>query len=321
MAGIDGHGPAGGRMSTRTLVEGALLTAITILFCVLDAYIPIFALVYPLPVVVLVVRRGVRAGVLATVIAVLGTSALAGPLQGLTVLAKVGIVGITLGACLNRRLSAARTIIITGVAVVVSVGLTLAVSILVFDFNLGQLTQAIEEGLRRSIDIYRAMGLSQKDLAMLEQSLRQLVDIMKVTLPAAIFLAIAMVSFINFAVARLVLKRLGHEVASLPRFSHWRVPWYWGWGYIAGGVVMLLGQGYKLDLAFKVGLNIMTIFSYVFLVQGLALAWFFMDKYRVSTPVRVLLVFFMVITRFLSQLVVWLGLFDAWLDLRKLARK
>lgn len=308
-------------MSTRALVEGALLTAITILFCVLDAYIPIFALVYPVPIVVLVVRRGVRAGALATFIAVLGTSALTGPLQGLTVLAKVGIVGITLGACLNRRLSAARTIILTGVAVVVSVGLTLAVSILVFDFNLGQLTQAVEEGLRRSIDIYRSIGLSQKDLAMLEQNLRQLVDIMKMTLPAAMFLAVAMISFIDFTIARLVLKRLGHEVASLPQFSQWRIPWYWGWGYIAGGAIMLLGQGHKMDLAFKAGLNIMTVFSYVFLIQGLALVWFFMDKYRVSTAMRVLLVFFIIITRFLSQLLVWVGLFDAWLDLRKLARK
>jgi len=44
--------------NTRILVESALLVAISTLFCVLDAYIPIFALVYPLPIVILVVRTG-----------------------------------------------------------------------------------------------------------------------------------------------------------------------------------------------------------------------------------------------------------------------
>jgi hypothetical protein len=38
--------------NTRVLVESALLVAISTLFCVLDAYIPIFALVYPLPIVI-----------------------------------------------------------------------------------------------------------------------------------------------------------------------------------------------------------------------------------------------------------------------------
>ena len=91
--------------NTRILVESALLVAISTLFCVLDAYIPIFALVYPLPIVILVVRRGLRAGVWATVVTIAATSMFVGPFQGLLVFTIVGIIGITLAQCIRKQFS------------------------------------------------------------------------------------------------------------------------------------------------------------------------------------------------------------------------
>lgn len=80
----------------------------------------------------------------------------------------------------------------------------------------------------------------------------------------------------------------------------------------------VLGQAYGKDIVFKIGFNLMAVFSYVFLVQGLSVGWFFMEKYKVSGPLRYLIAFFMMFTRLISQIVVWAGLFDGWFDFRKI---
>jgi len=115
-----------------------------------------------------------------------------------------------------------------------------------------------------------------------------------------------------------VLQRLGYKVDEIPRFSLWRVPWYWGWGYILGGALLFGGQVYSQKLLADIGINVFTVFSYVFLVHGLATAWFFLEKYRVASVLRYLIAFFAVMNQFLSQVLIWTGLFDAWLDLRKI---
>lgn len=305
-------------LDTRNIVEAALLTAITILFCVLDAYIPVFALVYPIPVVVLTVRRGVRSGVLATVVAVLGTSALVGPLQGLTVFSKVGIVGLTLGVCIRRQLSPIRSVLITALAVGVSFGLILGISALAFGFDPRELIGTFEKSLERALDIYRHLGMPERDLKTLEGNLREMVKVARQAFPAIVALALVAVGGINYIITRFVLIRLNYKVEDIPPFSRWRMPWYLGWGYILGVSLMFIGQLRGMGPIFQAGLNVFTLFSYIFLVQGLSVAWFFLDKYRVSKILRYFMVFFVVTTQFFAQLLVWAGLFDAWLDLRKL---
>ncbi|HHY45896.1 MAG TPA: YybS family protein [Firmicutes bacterium] len=306
------------RMSTRAMVEGALLVAITILLCVLDAYVPLFALVYPIPVVILVTRHGLRAGLLATVIAVLGTAAITGPVQGVTVLAKVGIAGVTLGECLRRKLSPILTIGITAVAVAVSVALLFGISALAFGFDVAQLEKEFTRSIQGALAFYRHLGMPEKELETARKTLQQMIEIAKISLPAILFLAVIMLSVINYLISAAVLRKLRYEIPQLPRFSMWQIPWYWGWGYIAGGAMTVLGQAYGRDIIFRIGFNLVAIFSYVFLIQGLSVAWYFMDRYKVSSPLRYLLTFFMMFTRLISQVVVWAGLFDGWFDFRKI---
>ncbi|HHY98933.1 MAG TPA: YybS family protein [Firmicutes bacterium] len=306
------------RTSTKAMVEGALLVSITILLCVLDTYIPFLALVYPIPIVVLVTRHGLRSGVLATLIAVLGTSVITGPIQGVTVLAKVGIAGVSLGECLRRKLAPALTIGITSIAVALSVALLFGISAAAFGFSLAQLEREFTTSIQSAISLYRNLGMPEKELATAKQSLEQMLAIAKISFPAIVLLAVIMLSVINYLLATFVLRRLRYEIPTLPKFQTWHLAWYWGWGYILGGVLTVLGQYYHQDIIFRTGFNLMAVFSYIFLIQGLSIAWFFMDRYKVSIPVRYLLVFFLAFTRLFSQVLVWAGLLDGWFDFRKI---
>ncbi|MBP7868917.1 MAG: DUF2232 domain-containing protein, partial [Firmicutes bacterium] len=66
---------------TRALTEGALLAALTIVMYVADVYTKLLLYVIPVPVAILVIRNGIRTGILATLVAALGVGAILGPID------------------------------------------------------------------------------------------------------------------------------------------------------------------------------------------------------------------------------------------------
>jgi uncharacterized protein YybS (DUF2232 family) len=305
--------------NTRILVESALLVAISTLFCVLDAYLPIFALVYPLPIVVLVVRRGLRTGVWATVVTIAATSMFVGPLQGFLVLTKVGIIGITLALCIRRQLSPVKTLAITAVAVAVSMAFVVGFNMFIGGFGIDETFELMQKGMSSALEFYRSMGLAESEISRMETYLSQLTETMKIVLPASLFMAVVTVAGFNYLMARLILGKLGHKMVELKPFSRWRLSWHYGWGYVGGLMLVIIGQVTAVPIVFKIGTNIVSVFGIVFLVQGMAIAWYFFDKYSVHSIVRWLIIIFAILNTTLLQVLSWVGVLDAWLDFRKLS--
>ena len=89
---------------TRALTEGALLAALTIVLYVANVYTQLLIYVIPVPVAILVVRNGLRAGAVASVVSALGVGLVLGPIDGITVLIRVALVGLVMaGSWPSRR--------------------------------------------------------------------------------------------------------------------------------------------------------------------------------------------------------------------------
>jgi uncharacterized protein YybS (DUF2232 family) len=305
--------------NTRVLVESALLVAISTLFCVLDAYIPIFALVYPLPIVILVVRRGLRAGVWATVVTIAATSMFVGPFQGLLVFTKVGIIGITLAQCIRKQFSPVKTVAITAVAVAVSMAFTIGVNLLIGGFGIEETWEMMQKSMDSAIEFYRRIGVAESEISRMETYLSQITEAAKIVLPASLLMVVVTVAGFNYLVARLILGKLGHKLAELKPFSKWRLSWHYGWGYVAGLILASIGQVAAVPLVSNIGTNVMSVFGMVFLVQGAAVAWYFFDKYKLLPIAKWLIMIFIVLNPTLLQILSWAGVLDAWLDFRKLS--
>lgn len=307
------------RISTRALVESAFLVAISTVLCVLDAYVPFLALVYPLPIVVLVVRWGVRSGIWATLVTVAITTMMVGPFQGVTVLTLVGIVGITMAWCIRSRLAPLHTLLFTSLATAVSLGLTVGLGALLGGFSPEELWTSVQESMGAAISFYRSLGVAESELERAQTFLTQLVETARLTLPALLLLTVVGNAGLNYLAARLVLGKLGYKLREIPPFSRWRLTWPFGWGYIAGLVLNTVGQMRSMPLVSRAGLNLLVVFDMLFLMQGLALCWFFMDRYRVNTVVRLVFVAFAFFNPLIARVLSWVGLFDAWFDFRKLS--
>lgn len=305
--------------NTRILVESALLVAISTLFCVLDAYIPVFALVYPLPIVILVVRRGLRAGVWATVVTIAATSMFVGPFQGLLVFTKVGIIGIALAQCIRSQFSPVKTLAITAVAVAVSMIFTVGVNLLIGGFGIEETWELMQKSMDSAIEFYRRIGIAESEISRMETYLSQITEAAKIVLPASLLMVVVTVAGFNYLVARLILGKLGYKMVELKPFSKWRLSWHYGWGYVAGLILASIGQVAAVPLVSNIGTNVISVFGMIFLVQGVAVAWYFFDKYKLLPIAKWLIMISIVLNPTLLQILSWAGVLDAWLDFRKLS--
>lgn len=309
--------------STRSLVEAALLAALTVIFCLATIYLPLIGLFtgffWPVPIVLLGVRHDLRLAALATLVAGLLVAILAGPLTALSMFLGLGVLGLVLGNALRRRVPPLRAVALGGISLLVSLLLLFTFSLLVMGINPLQSYLALyQESVDSVLGFYRSLGLKGAALAEMENTLNQTLSMMRYLVPMALVVGSGFLSFLNFLLARAVLARLGVSYPGFPPFATWRFPRSLAYGYIAGIAALLAGQYWKEELFTHIGLNLQAIFQLLLLVQGLAVAWHFLERSRVARPLRVTLVLLAFFTPLVGQMLFFLGLFDLFFDFRHL---
>ncbi len=309
-------------LKTRSMTEGAMLAAITVVLALLGVYFFGYLLfITPVPIAVLVYRHGLRAGILVAVTASIVSGFFGTMVTTVIFLLVIGLVGVAIGEGLRENFSAAKVMVIgSGVSVLALVLLT-GVAMLFFGPDLIDRTfQMLQESFEQAFSVYERMGIDTGQ-ALGGMSLDRLMQILRMTLPAAVAISGIGLTFVNYALTRMILIRL--NVKDLPWFTpfrNWRSPLYLAWGFILGKALLLITQLSGNQFFLSIGLNIEILFNYVFLIQGLAIAWWFFDKWRLNKPVRVLLVFFAINPTF-STLITFLGVLDTWFDFRKLGQQ
>lgn len=306
-------------LQTRSLTEGAMLAAITVVLTLLGVYFFGYLLfITPVPIAVLVYRHGLRSGILVSITAALVSGIFGSMITTVVFLVVFGLVGVAIGEALREGFSAGKVMVI-GTVVSLGAFLLLAlVAFFVFNANLVEDTfRMLEESFERTFSVYDRMGVDPSQV-LGGFSLQKFLHTMKMVLPSALLMSAVVLSFANFALTRLVLRRVGAgEIQWFTPFQNWRGPWYLSWGYIAAKGLLLYIQLTGNESVLGLALNLEVMFNYVFLIQGLAIAWFFFERWGLSKPIRILLVFFALNPSF-SLFIILLGVLDTWLDFRRL---
>jgi uncharacterized protein YybS (DUF2232 family) len=309
-----------GRHETRSLTEGAMLAAITVLLSLLGAYVfPYVFFIVPVPLAILVYRHGLRQGILVAITSSLLAGILIHISTTVILLLVFGLVGVALGAAMGENLSAPRVLLIGVGASLIAYVLLILVSQAFFGVNVMEmLLESFEISADQISRVYEGLGMEPDQIAEAQTMLQEMMAMMKRVLPATFLLSALLLAFLNFWLTRLILGRLGHEIGWFPPFAQWKFPWYTAWGYILGLGLPLVAKG---DLAQTIASNLQILFTYFFLIQGLALVWFLLDKYNIVGFMRGFILFLILLpgTAF-SVFVIWAGLFDTWFDFRKLER-
>lgn len=191
--------------------------------------------------------------------------------------------------------------------------------ILQYSANLG-LIQAMEitlrETIERQIELLESGGISSIEYLNLEYNLRQALDVMIRILPAMLFLVSFVTALVHVIGSAKLLRFRGYGIINAGNFNQFKLPA----NILIGALVTFAGSWLLSAAGFvhteSLNLNLAVIFGMLFLVQGLAVADFFLAR-RLGVIARVLIPGFLILFLQLGPLYLLLGVLDVPLKLRQ----
>ncbi|MBF0309929.1 MAG: DUF2232 domain-containing protein [Magnetococcales bacterium] len=150
-------------------------------------------------------------------------------------------------------------------------------------------------------------------LAQTRAFLDQMIETLSWVFPSAFLSTWFLIQSGNLWMARNVLERTGQDVPKGEGLSDFRVPFFLVWAVIAFGVLAMVTQGSGRFL----GVNMLLFLTMPYFFQGLAIIQSLFLRYTLHPFLRGLFYALLIVRLELNLILILLGLFDTWLDVRK----
>ena len=308
---------------TASMVEGGILASIAIVFALISVYLPflgvIVNLIWPVPVLLLGVRHGLKASLMCLTVAGIIIAILINPIQAISVVFGFGFIGISLGYAINQRWSPLKTMMIGSVASLLSKGAVLLISIVLMGINpLTVQLAATGQALEQALAIYQTLGFTAEQLQAIRTTMETTIGLLKYIMPAGFALASVVDTYLNYLIAKKILSRLGNPQPDFLEFRLWQIPGYILWIY---GVSLLLVTFYNQqpdNLLYLIGVNLQMVTNVILLIQGLSIVYYYIHYKNWPNFLKSLIVILLFSSQFLVQVIVLMGAFDVVFDYRRL---
>ncbi len=311
---------------TNALVESGILAALAVVMATVAVYVPVLGLfvnfIWPLPIIACGVRNGLKWSFLTTLVAGIICAMILNPLQALILVAVFGLLGLILGESMRRNTNPLYILAFGSLGALLAMAINFALAFLVLDINpIAMLFDSFDQSLLQMADFQRSQGIAEAEIVASIASYKKLIEMMRVILPGAFLLTAPVLSFINYWVAKKILTKLGNHFEDLPPFRDFAVP---AW-LVLPYALSLFGVTYFFNidpngLAYRVLVNIQIICSAIFVVQGLALIYWYV--YTTNKPRWwAHAASFLILFQLASLAILWFGAFDSIADFRKIRGK
>lgn len=311
--------------TTRPLIEGAMLTAVTVIMAIMGTALPMFFfLVYilPVPIAINIFRHGLRWGLISIVASSLIAGTVFGVYSALSIVTVTLFVSPALGIGF-KHFSPTKNLIVAMAASVVSVVLALCVAFFLMQIDfLKDMQDILNSATESSIEMYKVMGLADTDIQANAEQLRNIMKLIILSLPAGIALSAVGSALINFLLTLRLLKRLGaKDLTGLPPFECWRMPIIFLFLYGFSLIGMYWGNTRSIELLYNISFNINYFASMFCRLQGLSLLYCALQHFKLPVLPKILIMFFVIFTPFM-EILMYAGLFDMIFDYRaRLSRR
>jgi uncharacterized protein YybS (DUF2232 family) len=322
------------------MIEGALFAGLAVVMALIGFYVPfigiITTLAWPVLIVIIALRQGMRTATLTVVVTGLLLSMFLGPLQGIVMSGVQGIIGLAIGYAMLRKMGPVKTVILASVAQWIGTGIEFIASLWFLKLNI--LTDASEqmqlaaqrtlEYMQPFVDKYPSL---EPSLAMTRQMASP--EMLKLSLaiaPAGLAIGGVTLALVNYWFCKKFLPRFGYPVADFPGFADWRLPWYTIVLFIASQLMSMVtamdsatvfGQTITFtalparELIGSIGANLAMPTGVAVFIQGYALAYFYLKRWT-NKSLASLILFFSLGTAF-SNIILMFGLMDFVFNYRR----
>ena len=284
------------------------------------AHLPIigffFALFIPLPVWFFHQKLGHRRGLTVTAIAALGVYFIIGrPGVDLIFFSELLVIGILLSRLFEKNRSVEIVVGITCLVVLGSGTAGLIFYGLTLNQGIGSLISAyVMQNLELTMALYRSAGISEETVRILSDSMDQIHYVLVRITPAMVTTTTLLIIWANLLAARPIFAFGSLTYPATGPLNRWRAPELLVWLVIGcGGALLLPSKGLNM-----IGLNGLIVLMTIYFFQGIAIISFYFNKKNFSKGAKILLYGLIVLQQLLLFVVIGLGLFDVWVNFRKL---
>lgn len=275
----------------------------------------IFFLMAPFPSLVLTVRRGSMKSAFSIGVGALLTAVIFNPFAAFLYLINVGFLGWGLGMLLKKNKEGTE-FLMTGIVFALLCHLLVlfvvakATGINPFNPDLAEVQTVLQPLLEKG-----QFGQAKAEL-------EEVLKLVSFYMPMLLILYITAEVFLLSIAASFSLKKMGDKpLFSLPPFGEWCFPKNIVVALLVGMLLAFWGtQNPEYVFVRQSGENLKEIIRVLFLIQGLAVVWYYAEIRSVPRFLRVLFVALTPVVFFLSYTVSMVGMLDIWLDIRSRIR-
>ena len=169
----------------------------------------------------------------------------------------------------------------------------------------------------RALGLYEEMGLDQQTMTQLRQFGAFLNNLIAQIYPALIIIGTGFVIWINVVISKPLFRLRGIKYPDMGRADMWYAPEYMIWGVIAAGFALF----FPLTVIRFIALNTLIILLVIYVFHGLAITMFFFNKHKIPFWARLGVYLLIMIQQIFMLVLALVGLFDQWVDFRKIHKK
>jgi uncharacterized protein YybS (DUF2232 family) len=309
-------------MKTRQVL-GCVGTALALLLA--SVWIPIvgpfFSLLTPLPFLYYSAKLGVSQAVKLTCISILAAGLIAGitrQSQLIFLCLEFSLLGLILSEIFRRKVPIGASIFL-GTCFLLMLGL-LVLAVAGLRKNLGPLDMVyayLLDSLEETARVYTQVGADPGKAGEFQEYLKALKEGIALIYPSLMAVGSAFVVWLNVIMSRPLFRKRNLEVPDFGALDRWQSPDLMVWGLIAAGFSLFLSFS-PLRLA---AVNALVIMLAIYFFHGLSILLFYLNKYRVPPWMRFGVYALILLQQILVIGVTMAGLFDQWLDLRRIHQK
>jgi uncharacterized protein YybS (DUF2232 family) len=276
----------------------------------------IVGMLTPVPLILVYLQRGKITGLITITGVGLALLVLVGPQLAIAFIAAYGIMAVAMAETTRLSFSFEKIVLISTLAPAV---LTLLMLFAGLAGEEGSSMKGLEDTLRKEAESYirilEKSGETPENLKAIRKSVEDAVPAVARVFPSFILISTLVGAVINFlAVRYLWLRFYSREYFERMDVSRWMLPDVMIWVLIASVGSMFFGP----EISQVAGMNLAIILLFLYFLQGLSVVTHILKSKAFPKWVWIIVFILIPLNPMFFGLVVGMGLFDIWVDFRKI---
>ena len=307
--------------NVREFILGTAITTSLFLVVVLSPVIGfVFCLLAPLPIALFTWRMGRVPGITMLLLSIGLLAAvfkIGGFVESLPFFLVLGSAGILIPEVLRRVQGIEAAVGLSVVAYLALIGAALLGYSLAVDRSVADIVRSyVDESVRYSLALYEEIGLPREQIEQLKESAPEVAAWVVHHGPALLVTGVTFFVWLNVLGLRLLSQGRDPAFPDFGDLACWKMPDWVVWFVIAAGAAMIVPE----EATQVAGLNVLIVALFLYLLQGLSIVQFFFRQKNIPRYLRALFYALIVLYQYLLVFVSAVGLFDIWVDFRKMNR-